>query len=236
MFFVPFIQQLGHGIAHLFYPRLCEGCSKPLLAGEQVLCLGCLPQLPLTGYHHLPDNETALRFAGRTPFAHATSFAYFTNDGLLQYLLHGLKYANKKEIGTFLGRQFGYELQPTDWWQQIDMLVPVPLHPKKEQLRGYNQSEVIAQGMGAVLGIPVVGDLLLRAKYTESQTKKTRQERIENIHKAFEINPKYTVNNKHIMLIDDTLTTGATLEACIDAIHDISCVQISIATIGIAVS
>jgi predicted amidophosphoribosyltransferase len=169
-----FLNDLGQGIIHLFYPRLCEGCSKQLVATEQVLCLSCAMQLPETGYHNIADNETTLRFAGRVPFTHATSFAYFTNDGLLQHLLHGLKYKGKQEIGNYLGRQFAYSLKQTNWISSVDVIIPVPLHRTKQAKRGYNQSMLIANGLSEVLGIPASDKFLLRTKDTESQTNKTR--------------------------------------------------------------
>jgi ComF family protein len=237
------LNELRHGIVHLFYPRLCEGCSKPLLAAEQVLCIGCSMELPDTGYHNIAGNETEQRFAGRIPFAHATTFAWFTNDGLLQHLVHGLKYKNKKEIGYYLGRQLGQSLQRTitsdgqpGWIKEIDLIIPVPLHPAKKAKRGYNQSTLIAEGMSEVLHIPVSEDALLRVRNTETQTHKTRAERVSNMAEAFTINEKVQLKGKHILLCDDVLTTGATLEACALALLREESIKISIATIGIAVS
>jgi ComF family protein len=228
------LKELTHGLLHLFYPRLCEGCSKPLLGEEHTLCIGCSVHLPKTEYHHIADNDTAVRFAGRVPFIHATSFAYFTDDGLLQHLLHGLKYKNKKESGIYLGKQFAYDLQQTDWISAVSAIVPVPLHPKKEAIRGYNQCSLIAEGMSEVLHIPVAGKTLLRTRHTESQTQKTRAERVRNMQDAFEIKNGNTLSGKHILLIDDVLTTGATLEACAISLLAIPVIKISIATIGIA--
>ena len=220
-----------HGIVHLFYPRLCEGCSKPLTYDEEVLCISCSLQLPKTGYQDITDNETAIRFAGRAPIQYASSLAYFTNDGLLQHLLHGLKYKNKKEIGIYLGKQLGYELEQTGWIKTIDMIVPVPLHKKKEAQRGYNQTFVIAEGMSEVLGLPVVS-AIIRKRHTETQTHKTREQRVLNMHDAFEVVSKIEVGNKHILLIDDVLTTGATLESCANTLISANA-KISLATIGI---
>lgn len=229
------LKSLAHGFTHLFYPRLCEGCSKPLLAEEEVLCLNCnVFNLPRTAYHHIADNETTMRFAGRVPFVKATSFAYFTVDGLLQHLLHELKYKDKKEIGTFLGRQLGSDLAQLNWQAGIDFIVPVPLHPEKEALRGYNQSLLIAEGMSDILHIPVAHKLLKRVKNTETQTQKTRTERLENMTGAFELNPDKKYEGKHLLIIDDVLTTGATLEACAMAILSCPGTSVSIATVGIA--
>ncbi len=233
---VSILKDLSHGLIHLFYPRLCEGCSKPLLSSESVLCISCALQLPETGYHHIADNETALRFAGRIPFQQATSFAYFTDDGLLQHLVHGLKYAGKKQIGIFLGERFAHSLQPVHWADTVDVIIPVPLHPVKEAKRGYNQSMLIARGLGNILQKPVSDKLLLRTRDTESQTKKTRTERVDNMSGAFKIAANANLAGKHVLICDDVLTTGATLEACSLALLQAENVKISIATIGIAVS
>ncbi len=226
---------LSQGLSHLFYPRLCEGCSKPLLPEEEILCLNCnVFNLPRTAYHHIADNETAMRFAGRIPVVKATSFAYFTPNGLLQHLLHKLKYEGKKEIGTYLGKQLGYDLLQLNWAEGIDYIVPIPLHKDKEADRGYNQSLLIAEGMGEVLNIPVAAQLVTRTRNTESQTQKTRTERLENMNGAFTMSNPTGFEGKHLLIIDDVLTTGATIEACALALLTIPGVKLSIATVGIA--
>ena len=231
-----FLRDITHGLTHLFYPRLCEGCSKPLLSAENVLCISCALQVPETNYHHIPDNETALRFAGRVPFAYATSFAYFTDDGLLQHLVHGLKYKEKREIGIYLGERFASSLKNAQWAASIDVIIPVPLHPAKEAKRGYNQSMFIAEGLSNVLHKPATDKILLRVRDTESQTRKTRAERVDNMAGAFKVAANTGLSGKHILICDDVLTTGATLEACCLALMEQENVKISIATIGIAVS
>ncbi len=220
---------------HLFYPRLCEGCNKPLVAGEELLCVGCAVELPETNYHNISDNESALRFAGRIPFQYATTLAYFTNDGLLQHLLHGLKYKGKQEIGYYLGRRLGLGLRETDWIASVDLIIPVPLHITKQNSRGFNQSKLIADGIASVTNQPVSEGMLTRVRNTETQTHKTRTERVNNMQDAFTITAPGTLTNKHILLCDDVLTTGATLEACALALLAAEGVKISIATIGIAV-
>ena len=229
------LREWGQGFIHLFYPDLCEGCSKPLVQGEDVLCLPCALELPETGYHDFPENETVMRFAGRFPFRHATTYAYFTVDGLLQHLLHRLKYQGRKEVGVFLGRMFAQSLAGCQWIPTVDAIVPVPLHRRRLQERGYNQSALIAQAMGKQLGIPVVEDGLLRTRKTESQTRKTRTERLKNMENAFSLNPAALAGYPHVLLLDDVLTTGATLEACALALLEHPGTEVSIATIGLAV-
>ncbi len=229
------LQQLRQGISHLFYPRLCEGCSQPLLKEEEILCVGCCLQLPEIGDQQQEDNEAALRFAGRIAFVGAASYAYFTTDGLLQHLLHGLKYAGKQEIGMFLGRQFGGVLQDVGWISTVDMIIPVPLHEAKKASRGYNQSLLIAEGISEKVNIPVNDGVLYRVKDTESQTHKTRAQRIDNMDGAFAVRNMSEIQGKHILICDDVLTTGATLEACALVLLKGNEVKISLATIGIAV-
>lgn len=175
-----------------------------------------------------------MRFAGRIPYAHATSFAYFTNEGLLQHLLHGLKYKNRKETGRWLGKQFALDLSQTNWIKGVDGIIPVPLHHKKEAQRGYNQSLLIAEGLSNVLHIPILDKALVRNRHTESQTKKTRAERMQNMQDAFAIKQANVLINKHLLLLDDVLTTGATLESCAITLLKMPGTKVSIATIGIA--
>jgi ComF family protein len=229
------LQQIVKGLGQLVYPRLCMGCNKPLLEEEEILCLNCnVYNIPRTAYHHIAENETAMRFAGRIPVQGATSFAYFANEGLLQHLLHELKYNDREDIGVYLGRQLGYDLQQTNWASAIDAIVPVPLHPEKEKLRGYNQSQRIAEGMGSVLGLPVMAAAVSRVRNTDSQTQKSREERIENMKEAFSVTEPQKVQGKHLLVIDDVLTTGATIETCALALLAIPGVTISVATIGVA--
>ncbi len=227
------IHHLTRGLAHLFYPQLCEACNKPLLQQEKTLCIGCEHCLPYTQYHSVEDNETTLRLAGRFPFRYATSLAYFTEENSLQHLLHRLKYKERQGIGIFLGRQLGTALKPLHW--QPDAIVPVPLYPKKLAKRGFNQSELIAEGISEALDIPVWKQALQRVKNTGTQTDKTRQERIENVQDAFRLQSENIGSNQHILLVDDVLTTGATLEACARELLKAKGITVSIATIGIAV-
>jgi len=228
-----FLQQAAYGLSHIFYPRACEGCRRPLLKAEQVLCLHCLDLLPRTLHAHIPQNETAMRLAGRFPFVAAASFAWFTSEGLMQHLLHGLKYKGKRETGIFLGRQFAADLRTASWIPAIDLIIPVPLHRRKAAIRGYNQSELIAEGIGEELRIPVSGNILYRVRNTDSQTKKSREDRAENMRDAFEL--KRFPEGRHVLLLDDVLTTGATLEACALTLLAGGDVRISLATIGLAI-
>jgi ComF family protein len=224
-----------HSTVHLLFPQLCEGCRTPLLYQEKVLCMSCAFQLPQTDFHSTPDNYAAIRIAGRIPFQYASAFAYFTPDGLLQHLLHRLKYSGTRSIGIYLGRQAGHALREASWINEVQAIVPIPLHARKEAQRGYNQSAVIAAGMAEVLNIPVYNNALVRMRQTKSQTKtKSREERVLNMEDAFRLHPKGLPANMHVLLVDDVLTTGATLEAASAALMKAPGIRLSIYTIGLA--
>ncbi len=228
--------EVRQSLLHLFYPSLCEGCQSPLIGSEWVLCLACESQLPETGYHHIAENDTVMRFAGRVPLTSGTSLAWFTADGLMQHLIHGLKYNKKKETGLYLGNLLGQRIAEAGWPEPPEIIIPVPLHPAKEAKRGYNQSDLIARGIAEAIGAKVGKDILVRARKTESQTNKSRTERVKNMENAFQLKNPSAIAGKHLLLVDDVLTTGATLEACATALMKVESIKISIATIGIAVS
>ncbi|NDC43078.1 MAG: ComF family protein [Chitinophagia bacterium] len=229
------LRQWYNSLLGLLYPTLCEGCGSALVGNEEVLCIACEADLPETGYHQRDDNETCMRFSGRVPFGHATSLAWFTPNGLLQHLVHGMKYAGKQQIAGYMGYLLGIRLRETQWITTVDAIVPVPLHLSREQERGYNQSALIAAGIARATGIKTDMELLTRNRRTESQTNKSRTERVSNMAGAFTVNG---VGNRdiHILLVDDVLTTGATLEACATTLLQAGITKISFATIGIAAS
>lgn len=235
---VAFIKNIGLGMVHFVYPQLCYHCQESLLSQENFLCLNCLSDFPFTKYHHLPNNQTALRLAGLVPFVHATSLAYFTAGGILQSLLHPLKYEQKKSVAKFLGQLFSQTLMeaPMPWWQEIDLIVPVPLHRNKEQKRGYNQSVLIAKVLALQFNKQMKANALQRVSDTETQTKKSREERSKNMMDAFAVTDSSSLEGKHILLIDDVLTTGATILACATALQQsVPSIKISVATVGIAI-
>jgi len=225
------LKDLGAGLAELLFPKLCAGCRLSLTGGEAVVCLHCELQLPFTAYHHQPDNDTVMRLAGRFPFLHATSLLYFHHHSLVQDLIHGLKYSGKLRYGYYLGAQLGRTIVGAGW--QPDAVIPVPLHKRKERQRGFNQSAIIAGAMAKELGLPVLGDALIRNRNTPSQTDKTRGERVANVRHAFTLRQPAAVRGRHILLVDDVLTTGATIESCALALMDAGGVRLSIATAAI---
>jgi ComF family protein len=219
---------------HFIYPSLCEGCGKTLIAQEEILCIECIALLPLTMYHCIAENQTVQRFAGRIVFENATSLAYYTKEGLLQHLLQEFKYRGNKRVGSFLGKKLGIALKKEGWSSNIDVIVPVPLHVKKSKSRGYNQSEIIAQQVAEILNVSIDNLNLIRIKNTDTQTRKSRIERAENMNEAFSVNDISAFSGKHILLLDDVLTTGSTIEGCVAALTAVRGIKISIATIGIA--
>lgn len=221
-------------ILNLFYPRVCSACGEPLLKGEETVCLKCRHTLPKTGYELNPDNPLAQMFHGRVRFHAVTACFFFAKSGKVQHLIHELKYKGNKEAGVFLGRQIGETIKEAPLFQGIDFLIPVPLHPKREKQRGYNQSLMIAQGIHEMTNFPIGEKYLLRAKYTETQTHKTADERHKNVKDIFELHHAEELQGKHLLLIDDVLTTGATLEACSRQLEHIPGITISVATAACA--
>lgn len=203
----------------LFYPRLCVCCENVLAKGEEQICLDCRNKLAYTHLHEVKGNSFEQRFYGRVKVEMATTFLYFEKGNLTQKILHGIKYRGFKSLGESMGFQFGSELKGGRW-KDIDLLVPVPLHPDKLKIRGYNQAECIADGIGKVLGKPIVTDVLYRKTANATQTKKTAEERRENVKDIFAAHNMGKVEGKHIAIVDDVLTTGATLEACAKAFAD----------------
>ncbi|MDR1056544.1 MAG: ComF family protein [Prevotellaceae bacterium] len=225
---------LGKSFVGLFYPNLCEACGNSLVGAEQVLCTACRYNIPKTNYWETDNNPVAQSFWGRVGVDKACSYFFFNKGSNYRKLLHKLKYRGQKEIGFTLGRYFGQELKNKSWCNGIDMLVPVPLHPKNLHKRGYNQSECIAQGMAGVLELAVITGNLIKRTHTESQTQKGRLERWQNVSKVFAVINPQIFEGKHILLIDDTMTTGATLEACAQALLSSCNCKVSVATLAYA--
>jgi len=218
----------------LFYPRLCAGCQTSLVRGENVICLDCLADLPKTGFERINDNPVAQLFWGRAEIKVATAFCSFDKGGIMQHLLHRLKYKGSAEIGEKLGTLFGNDLSQCACFREIELLIPVPLHPKKERKRGYNQSAVIGKGMSAAMGRPLMQDNLLRNHYSDTQTNKGRFERWENVKELFSVRKPELLEGKHLLLIDDVVTTGSTLEACAQALLKVPGTRVSVATLAYA--
>ncbi|WP_026897767.1 ComF family protein [Daejeonella oryzae] len=218
----------------LFFPDLCTACGKNLFKHERVICTDCIYHLPYTNFHQDSENRVAKQLWGRFSFVQASAFVYFQKGNKVQNMMHQLKYNKRPETGFRLGELYAHDLKRTDQWQIPDLIIPVPLHPKKKIKRGYNQSEFIANGLSSVLEVPVSANTLIRASDTATQTKKSRFSRFENMQEAFSISHPELLIDKHILLVDDVITTGATLEACSLVLLKLQKIRISIATIAFA--
>ncbi|NUO01503.1 MAG: ComF family protein [Saprospiraceae bacterium] len=217
----------------LFYPHICAACGRNTPPHGHVVCVSCLYKLPKTNFHLHKENPFTERFWGRLSLQAGAAQFFFTKGSRTQQLIHQLKYKNKQEIGVQMGKLYGAQLRESQLFRQVDAIVPVPLHPKKEWSRGYNQSALFAQGLSETLGKPLLNRALQRSTYAESQTQKSREERLDNIARAFVIGDAGALRGKHILLVDDVLTTGATLEACGLRLLDVPGVQLSMATMAI---
>lgn len=218
----------------LLFPRCCVVCGRSLVKGEECICTLCNLNLPRTNYHLREDNPVERLFWGRIPLGHATSFFFYRKGSDFRQILHQLKYGGRKGIGAIMGRYMASELLASGFFQGIDVIIPVPLHKKKQQICGYNQSEWIARGITAVTGIPVDTEMIVRRKNTETQTHKSVFERWENVDGIFELHHVGALAGKHILLVDDVLTTGATTAACAACLAEIEGIHISILTLAIA--
>jgi ComF family protein len=216
----------------LVYPQTCLCCHTPLENNNISICLQCQYDLPLTQQHLQPENTTAQKFWGRIPLKSAFSYLYFVKDGKVQKLLHHLKYNNNQEVGELLGRFFGNDLTKANLSQEFDLLVPIPLHPTKLYKRGYNQVDCIARGMSETMKVVWQADALLRTRANTSQTKHNRLERLDNANKLFEVKDENEIKGKNILLIDDVITTGATIEAAAEVLLSAGCQSLSIAALA----
>lgn len=218
----------------LFFPELCAACGRNLFNGERQICTHCIYNFPRTGFHNDPENRMAKQFWGRIAFVQAFAFLYFRKGSKIQNLMHQLKYNKMPEAGKRAGELFGYELKKSEKFIVPDLIIPVPLHFSRIRKRGYNQSEYIAAGISLVLNLPVCNTHLIRIENTETQTRKSRFSRYENLRNAFKVNNPDVLINKHILLVDDVMTTGSTLEACSIQLLQIDGLKISIGTIAYA--
>jgi len=218
----------------LLVPRLCPACDKALMTFEDVLCLDCLSDLPRTRFHHDARNKVEQLFWGKVQLSAASSFLQFSRSGKVQGMLHQLKYRKDRKVGILLGRLMAEELRHEPRFQDVDAYLPVPLHPRKERKRGYNQSRVLAEGMADVWPKPILGHELLRVVRTPSQTRRGRLERWMNVKEAFQLPDPGSLRNMHVLIIDDVVTTGATVEGCIKALGQVPGLRASLFTTACA--
>lgn len=224
---------LLQGFLSLFYPKLCLVCRAQAPAfHDSIFCFSCEMKLPQTNDHLEKENQFTERFWGRIPLHTGAAMYLYNKSGRASKLIWQLKYNGQKEVGLQVGQLYGAMLKKAPLYRTIDAIVPVPLHPKKEKLRGYNQSDWFARGLSETMGKPWLKNGLKRTIFTETQTKKDRMSRFENVMKVFAVNQSSKLQGKHILLVDDVLTTGATLEACATKILAVPHTKVSCVTMA----
>ena len=226
--------KLINNLLSLFYPRLCAACGDALQQNESCICLNCMLHLPETQFHKEHFNPLRQVFDGRVPVEEVTALMSYKKSNRTQKILHSLKYKGQKEIGAVLGKYLGGQLITEERYRGIQYILPIPLHPKKQRKRGYNQSEWIAMGLSKGLGIPYSNDFLVRATFTETQTRKSRFSRWQNVKDVFQAANVGELAGKHVLICDDVLTTGATTEAAIRKLIEVPDVRVSVVTLATA--
>lgn len=227
------LNDIRKSVLHVLFPHVCAGCGNDTLNEESTLCMRCLSELPETRFHLHANNPLEKIFWGRLPLANGTAQYYFSKETRMQHLMHQFKYKGNKDLGRQLGCLMGIELVRTNRFK-VEALIPLPLFPAKEKRRGYNQATVLCEGIGEIMKVDIFRDVIVRTQHTETQTKKGRVERWMNIEGKFElINPE-KIQNKNILLVDDVITTGATLEACGQELLKATGVRLSLATLCFA--
>ena len=227
------MQSVLNNLIGLFYPKICPTCAKVLTNYEEILCFACRIDLPLTKFSKFDNNKTEKIFFGRVEVEAATSLLHYNKKGNVQKLIHNLKYKKQQKIGILLGKLLGDEILSSNRFDNLDCIIPVPLHPKKLKIRGYNQVTKFGETLSDKLTIPFHENILRGRAMSKTQTHKNRFDRLKNLENNFELTNTEFLKNKHVLLIDDVVTTGATLEACCIQLRKIKNLKISIATMAI---
>ena len=230
-----YLYDLWDDLLSLLFPRLCYACGNQLLRNEFLICTECHVLIPRTNYHLEENNPVAQLFWGRCRIERAAAFSFYNRDSRIRKLIHNLKYKGIEEIGFELGKIYGELLSRSDFLSGIDIIIPVPLHPSKKRARGFNQSEIISDGISSATGIPVDRESLQRITVTETQTRRSRFERWINVEGIFSVKDPLCLAGKHILLIDDVITTGSTLESCTNELLKSEGAKVSVAALAVAV-
>jgi len=219
-------------LVQLLFPEICPVCGKSLFGFERVICTPCTVHLPVTRYAGMPDNKAASIFWGRLGLVHCSSYLHYKKGNSVQKMIHQLKYRGRQDIGYHLGMLCGRELSGIPSLADVAAIIPVPLHPKKERIRGYNQCHSIARGIASVLDLPVLDRVAVRNAFNTSQTRKDRYSRWENTQEKFSLCDSGAIADRHVLVVDDVVTTGSTLEALATALSRAGGVRLSIVTLG----
>jgi ComF family protein len=224
-------REIKESILHFFFPHICAGCGSDILDDKNELCLRCIDSLPETHFELHRNNPVEKKFWGRLPVQSATAQFYFTRESLIQHLIHQFKYKGNAGLGLQLGKIMGVSLKSSEHFH-ADALVPLPLFSHKEKRRGFNQSEILCKGIAEHLHIPVLKEVITRPRHTETQTHKGRIERWKNMEGKFVLTNAEAIEGKHILLVDDVITTGSTLESCGAELLKAANVRLSIACLS----
>lgn len=228
------IKDIADDFLSLFLPRPCLSCGAHLVRGEEVLCTGCLLSMARTDFHSRRGNMLEQAFWGRCVVERAAAFSVYNRGSRIRKLIHLLKYQGRQDVGRMLGRLYGSVLAGSGFMDGIDMIVPVPLDPARERRRGYNQSRCIAEGLAEPRSLPVRSDILYRTGKSDSQTRRGRYDRWENVEGLFAVRKPSEIQGRHLLLVDDVITTGSTIEASVNALHDTCEVCVSVAALAVA--
>mgnify|MGYP002856817598 CR=1 FL=1 len=229
-----FIKNWWNPLLELIFPRYCATCGKRLYENEQAICTSCMQKMPRTMYHNWEDNPMVKQFWGKFPVGRATAWFFYTHDSPYAHMIHQFKYHGRKKLAFELGKMMASEISPSGFFEGIDCIVHVPLHKEKERLRGYNQSEWIAHGIAEATGIRVITHAVERSTYTLTQTKKSARERFDNTKGVFKAADCHQLTGKHVLMVDDVMTTSATITACADALREVRDIRFSFLALAIS--
>ena len=229
-----YLYDLCDDVLSLLFPRICYACGNHLMRNEKLICTECYVLIPRTNYHLEDDNPVARLFWGRCRVEKAAAFSFYNRDSRIRRLIHNLKYKGVQEIGVELGKIYGHVLMNSGFTRDIDLVIPVPLHHSKERIRGFNQSYLISRGISEVTGLPVDTGSLCRVSSTSTQTKKSRYDRWKNVEGTFVVEDNSFVRGKHILLVDDVITTGSTMESCVNELLKSEGVRVSVAALAVS--
>lgn len=229
-----YLYDLCDDLLSLLFPRICYACGNHLMRNEKLICTECYILIPRANYHLEDDNPVARLFWGRCRVEKAAAFSFYNRDSRIRRLIHNLKYKGVQEIGVELGKMYGHVLMNSGFTRDIDLVIPVPLHPSKERIRGFNQSYLISRGISEVTGLPVDAGSLCRVSSTSTQTKKSRYDRWKNVEGTFIVEDRCSVRGKHILLVDDVITTGSTMESCVNELLKSDGVRVSVVALAVS--
>lgn len=227
------LTNIRNHIDRVLFPEVCFGCNARLSGGENLVCTACRNDLPLTDFSYQQENSIDRIFYGRVAIEKANSLLFFRQNGIVKNILHYLKYRNQEQIGAFFGDWFGQNMKDEGLMDKIDIVMPVPLHHKKLKLRGYNQVDLFGKKIAYHLNARFIADALVKTANTKTQTKKARVLRWSQIQQLYTNNPTYNLKGKIILLVDDVITTGATIEACAKALQNTECTKIFVASMAV---